>query len=558
MVKGRFVFGVLALVLFAGAAIGADTVWIAKYTESPQGRQLVQMDRVPGHAPEAGRVVEHRMPQAIVEHEAVSDTFIVELRAGTREALERVIVGRDVAPLVDTFADDDVREEVVTLHENGPSSNRIDLVFMGDGYTAAEKDKFFADARRLTKDLFEGRTFRSYLPVFNVHAVFRPSNQSGIGKNSPKDTAYGLYREGNTLRAIFATHTDVARRSCKLAPGCDYPILVANDPYYGGLGGEFAITTSSETSGIKVLRHELGHNFGKVGEEYDGGGYFGANTASSVSRVGWKHWLTGTLAAEPGVARFIEWPWHYLGDGAFRATFTSDGKAWKSEIQYSASGIATADTMEVRLDGQTLAPWTPGHKDREFNEIIRDQGFSAGSHEITFTEKISDGDNWLSDLTIFEYGQGYHLDPEYIGAYPLHSETNALMGYRPTHETCLMRNMKSDRFCPVCQENNWIQFFGVIRPLDSVDVKVEGTVARVTAKAPKLGQFAGAGAPQGHVLEVRWKRNGQEVSDLFGKLEWDLPLDQAKGKWEVSVKFVTPEVRKDSSNVLEAKKSLTI
>lgn len=527
----------------AGNALG--DVWVARYTDGPTGRQLVYRGKEEGKAPSALQA--KRMPQFVVEHAPVGGPEIVELRAASEERLDGALLLRGVAPMEESFADEDVREEVVTLHQNGPSANRIDLVFMGDGYTAAEREKFFADVKRLTKDLFEGRTFKSYLPVFNVHAVFKPSNESGIGKNSAKDTAYGLYRDGNTLRAIFPTHTSAARRSCQQAPGCDYPILVANDPYYGGLGGEFAITTSSETSGTKVLRHELGHNFGRVGEEYDGGGYFGANHASSLTRVGWKHWLSGALKAEPGVARFIDWPWHYLGNGAFRATFQSDGMSRYSEIQYSASGIETEDTMEIRLDGEVIAPFTPGHKDREFREIFRDHGFSAGSHEITFTERVSDGDNWLSDLTIFEYGEGYHLDPEYVGAYPLYSGTNGLMGYRPTHETCLMRNMKSDVFCPVCQENNWVQFFGIIEPFDSVEVKVEGTVARVVARAPRLDR-----------LEVIWKRDGQEVSALAGKLEWELPLDQAKGRWEVTVRFVTPEVRKDTAGSLEAKKFLSI
>ena len=47
---------------------------------------------------------------------------------------------------------------------------------------------------------------------------------------------------------------------------------------WGGLGGRYAITTRSLTSGSMVLRHELGHNFSNVGEEYDGGQvYSGAN-----------------------------------------------------------------------------------------------------------------------------------------------------------------------------------------------------------------------------------------------------------------------------------------
>ena len=50
-----------------------------------------------------------------------------------------------------------------------------------------------------------------------------------------------------------------ARKVCKLtgSMACDFPALIANDPYYGGLGGEFIISTSSKTSGSIVLRHEM-------------------------------------------------------------------------------------------------------------------------------------------------------------------------------------------------------------------------------------------------------------------------------------------------------------
>ena len=68
-------------------------------------------------------------------------------------------------------------------------------------------------------ELFAGDTLRSYLPIFNVHAVFRASAESGIGKNDrPKNTAYRLYREGNTLRAIFPGDSSAAHDSCSQAP----------------------------------------------------------------------------------------------------------------------------------------------------------------------------------------------------------------------------------------------------------------------------------------------------------------------------------------------------
>ena len=81
--------------------------------------------------------------------------------------------------------------ELRTIVEQGPAANRICLTFLGDGYTESEKERFFSDVERLTKDLFTGSTFASYLPLFNVYAVFTPSRDSGITDGAiKKQTAF--------------------------------------------------------------------------------------------------------------------------------------------------------------------------------------------------------------------------------------------------------------------------------------------------------------------------------------------------------------------------------
>jgi hypothetical protein len=63
--------------------------------------------------------------------------------------------------------------------------------------------------------------------------------QSGIGVGGqPKDTVYGLYRDGTELRGVYYDKPEVARAACQ-STNCDYPILLGNDPFYGGLGGTF-------------------------------------------------------------------------------------------------------------------------------------------------------------------------------------------------------------------------------------------------------------------------------------------------------------------------------
>lgn len=161
------------------------------------------------------------------------------------------------------------KAEVKALVKQGPDNNRIVLTILGDGYTLGEKEKFFNDAKRITDDLFKVDTFASYLSLFNVYAVFVPSNDSGITDLKRKDTVFDLYRSPRgSKRGIMPGNRSAIEKALKLAPApADYPIIVANDDFYGGLGGQYAITTRSLTSGSMVLRHELGHNFGNVGEE---------------------------------------------------------------------------------------------------------------------------------------------------------------------------------------------------------------------------------------------------------------------------------------------------
>ncbi len=58
--------------------------------------------------------------------------------------------------------------ELRTIIEQGPMENRICLTFVGDGYTLAQKEKFFTDVAGLVDDLFLGQTFQSYKSLFRV------------------------------------------------------------------------------------------------------------------------------------------------------------------------------------------------------------------------------------------------------------------------------------------------------------------------------------------------------------------------------------------------------
>ena len=559
-------------------ASGQNTRWAAK---------LVHLDSRPSSRKslQAPKLVVKQMPRTIVEHSgsAVDDNQILEVW-GTQEEVQKKLVSMGISSETvkvhllrwQRFQEthfaaegtESAEDEVRTFVNSGPSENRIDLVFMGDGYLESEREKFFGDAQRLSKDLFDSRTFSSYLPLFNVHAVFRPSAQSGIGRGKAANTAYGLYREGNTLRAIFPNNQQALRDSCAMAVDCDYPVVVANDDLYGGLGGEFAITTRSVTSGSVVLRHELGHNFGRVGEEYDGGGYFGANHSSSLSGIGWNKWIDGSAAnikPSPQVALALGWPWKNISTGSFEQKFQSQGKYGYNAIRLSLSGLAGPSAYGVYLDGVPLEEQTLPTEDRSFVDFRLTEPFSKGNHVLEVKALRPKGNEYVSSMTIHEYANDPLAAPDTIGAFPVFGPSRDVRGYRPTDERCLMRNMLHPDFCPVCQENNWRELMGSLKLYDSV--AATGSVAEqnttLEIQPLGLGQFRKLGmprspAPNSERVSIRWFRNGTPLEQLNDKTNVSLPDARSGDKVTARLVLESNEIRNDDKGFSKSEITLTI
>lgn len=171
--------------------------------------------------------------------------------------------------------------ELRGIEINGPTWGRYDLVILGDGYQDFEKEKFFQDAARFTEHLLSHEPYGTYRSAFNVHAIFRPSKDSGADEPDAqpfgvfKDTAYdSTYNYQGTARCLWIRNRPAATRDAGLAPDLDGPVIVlVNHERYGGCAtSEFSVSyTGSEGPDVQV--HEFGHSFGILADEYS---YFGA------------------------------------------------------------------------------------------------------------------------------------------------------------------------------------------------------------------------------------------------------------------------------------------
>jgi hypothetical protein len=301
-----------------------------------------------------------------------------------------------------------------------------------------------------------------------------------------------------------------------------------------------------------VLRHELGHNFGSVGEEYDGGSaYFGANFASTTSAAEskWRAWLSEVpIVVQDAQLRVQDYPWYLLENGPRTYSFTSSGTYKRWYLSFTASGCPEQGALGVYLDGVPLEIDPPGTEDRTFYKFLGGAGFSQGQHELRFREENPPTGSFkrqLCSVTLHEYMDDplFHWE-EYYSAYKTWRLGNTLVGYRPTNEYCLMRNMTSPNFCKICQENMWLQFFQTVSAIDNITKICDTQNVDVKLNVIPLAQFR----PDpiiGELYELTWYKNDVEQPDYRQKFEWKQSRSESAGTWKAILRFISPQVRQD-------------
>lgn len=164
-------------------------------------------------------------------------------------------------------------EHVVAIHESGDPATKVDLLLMGDGYMAEERDKFIAKANELTDVLFATSPFRERKDDFNVWAVIPPAAQSGISRpstNTFRDSPIGAtYDAFRSERYILTFDNKSMRRIASSAP-YDFIEILTNTETYGGGGiyGLFSTAAANSDWAGYLFVHEFGHHFAGLADEY--------------------------------------------------------------------------------------------------------------------------------------------------------------------------------------------------------------------------------------------------------------------------------------------------
>src|SRR6266545_1428803 len=162
---------------------------------------------------------------------------------------------------------------LLTIEHHGPPSDKVDLLILGDGYTAAERGKFEKDARRLAEILFATSPFKERRNDFNVWGLCPPALESGISRpstgihrRSPVGAGYDTF---GSERYVLTFENRALRDIAAFAP-YEFIEILTNSRTYGGGGifGQYSTVAADSLWSPYLFIHEFGHHFAGLGDEY--------------------------------------------------------------------------------------------------------------------------------------------------------------------------------------------------------------------------------------------------------------------------------------------------
>ncbi|MBT8102287.1 MAG: IgA Peptidase M64 [Gammaproteobacteria bacterium] len=164
-------------------------------------------------------------------------------------------------------------DKVIAIHKGGDPANTVDLLLMGDGYTAEEHDAFIDKAKMLADVLFATSPFKERKDDFNIWALAPAAPQSGVSRpstgtyrDSPIGATYDAFR---SERYILTFDNKSMRRIASSAP-YDFIEILTNTDVYGGGGiyGLFSTAAANSEWAPYLFVHEFGHHFAGLADEY--------------------------------------------------------------------------------------------------------------------------------------------------------------------------------------------------------------------------------------------------------------------------------------------------
>ncbi len=189
-------------------------------------------------------------------------------------------------------------QELIEYSVSGARDARVNIAFIGDGYTAQERGKFVNDVGTFFEEMIRFEPMSHYRNYFNVYGMYTPSNQSGLGGYYGSFQWPGVERLISIDNGYYGPVDGLSRANQHLQefiPEYDIAVVIVNANIYGGAGGEISVATSMSP---EIVAHEVGHSWVHLADEYD---YYtegqipieAINVTAETNRalVKWNYWV---------------------------------------------------------------------------------------------------------------------------------------------------------------------------------------------------------------------------------------------------------------------------
>lgn len=285
------------------------------------------------------------------------------------------------------------------------TDNRVDIVVVGDGYTAGQQNTFHTHANNALATMFNQQPFAMYSPLFQTHQVEVISNQSGVD-NDPtqgisRDTALDMGFWCNGTDRLLCVDVAKAFNAALAAPDVDLILAVANSTTYGGAGytaSDLATASGGNGAAAEIAIHEFGHSLGNLADEYDYGGpatYAGSEpTDPNVSKLNaaamqsagakWNLWLGLNDAAYDGLVSTFEGA-NYSQFGIYRPSNDSKMRSLGRPFNHPS---AEAIIIEIYKIVKPIDNSTPTGTTLNGNETVFVDPIDPVSNPLQITWKL--------------------------------------------------------------------------------------------------------------------------------------------------------------------------
>ena len=169
--------------------------------------------------------------------------------------------------------DQSTKYRVIQINGNKKPANALDILFIPEGYTSNQMNKFISDSEKMKDLLLSFYPFNKHSKSINIRLVLAPSIDEGtdypgnnIWKNTLVNTSFYTF---GIERYLGTTDMKTIRDIASNTYYDQIYILVNSDKYGGGaIYNFYNLCTVDNEYSKEIFMHELGHGLAWLADEY--------------------------------------------------------------------------------------------------------------------------------------------------------------------------------------------------------------------------------------------------------------------------------------------------